>query len=179
MLYGPNPYTYQLSANSNSIVRSDGATIPVDIANSDYLDYLSWIEAGNTVTPAVQESLAVLQAQLSDQIDNIVADIYSQWTRFQQEYLLREAAAQAFADGGYKGDPGIWVDAYAVAASIDNVSATKNILAQATALNGALQALAAQRMNKYKVLAATTNADAMAAYQAVVADIESIASQIS
>ena len=31
---------------------SDGASIPFDPANTDYAEYLKWLEAGNTPLPA-------------------------------------------------------------------------------------------------------------------------------
>ena len=45
-------YTYSLTANT-TILRSDGASIPPDPANSDYVQYLAWVAAGNTPTPYV------------------------------------------------------------------------------------------------------------------------------
>ena len=48
--------TYQLlSANPyglDSVLRSDGWSVPFDPANTDYAAYLAWLEAGNTPEPA-------------------------------------------------------------------------------------------------------------------------------
>jgi hypothetical protein len=43
-------YTYALTQGT-SILRSDGASIPPDTANTDYAAYLVWVAAGNTPTP--------------------------------------------------------------------------------------------------------------------------------
>jgi hypothetical protein len=51
-------YTYQLTnaslgqTTSTVIKRSDDAYIPTDPANTDYQQYLAWLEAGNTPIPA-------------------------------------------------------------------------------------------------------------------------------
>jgi hypothetical protein len=48
--------TYQLVNDSQGnlmcVNRSDGWSIPLDPANTDYQAYLKWLEAGNTPQPA-------------------------------------------------------------------------------------------------------------------------------
>jgi len=55
-------YTYSLIANSTSIQRSDGAVIPNDMGNTDYLAYIAWSAAGNVVAP-VNSNLTLAQMQ--------------------------------------------------------------------------------------------------------------------
>jgi hypothetical protein len=46
-------YTYQLTNTiGNIILRSDGASIPPDQSNIDYIAYLAWIESGGIPLPA-------------------------------------------------------------------------------------------------------------------------------
>jgi hypothetical protein len=43
---------YKLMKNPNQVTRvEDGASIPFDPANTDYQEYLKWLEAGNTPLP--------------------------------------------------------------------------------------------------------------------------------
>ena len=45
----PNPFTQVVE----SVMRvADGATIPFDLANTDYQAYLKWLAEGNTPLPA-------------------------------------------------------------------------------------------------------------------------------
>jgi hypothetical protein len=124
------------------------------------------------------ETLAACKTRLSDSIDTLVASIYSNWTRFEQEYLLREQAARVFKDAGYEGDPGPWVSAFADAAGMSNTEAADRILAQSVSLNAALVSLGALRMRKYEVLKAANADDANAAYVNVVAAINAVAATI-
>ena len=41
-------YTYRLMQDILGVVRSDGAAIPADEANTDYQVYLEWVAEGNT-----------------------------------------------------------------------------------------------------------------------------------
>jgi hypothetical protein len=49
--------TYKLTKDdkgnsTNSVLRSDGWSIPFDPDNTDYQAYLKWVAEGNTPTPA-------------------------------------------------------------------------------------------------------------------------------
>ena len=49
-------YTYKKSPKfhdtETSIIRSDGACIPISEANTDYQEYLAWVAEGNTAEAA-------------------------------------------------------------------------------------------------------------------------------
>jgi hypothetical protein len=171
--------TYTFNQSGGIVRDADGAFIPEDPANTDYAAYLDWCAAGNTATPYQSgETLDALKSRLTDSIDAKVAAIYSNWTRFQQAYLNRAAAAQAFKDAGYVGDPGEWVTGFAVPAGMTNQAATDLILSQSVSLNGALLALDTLRMRKYEVVNAADPATAQAAYDDIMAKIDQTASQI-
>ena len=44
--------TYQLTTSTSILRLADNAFIPPDPANTDYREYLEWVEAGNTPKPA-------------------------------------------------------------------------------------------------------------------------------
>lgn len=117
-------------------------------------------------------------AQLSAKIDTRIADIYATWTRFEAEYLFREAAAIKFRDAGYTGDAGIWIEAFADAAGLGLQVACDLILSQSANLRAAQEALGALRMRKYEI-APLTGAAAAAKYDEICAAITLVASQIS
>ena len=70
---------YKLT-NTKTIIRiADGASIPNDPANTDYAEYLEWVEAGNTATaadaipdPTYQENRVAEYPPVADYLDGIV-----------------------------------------------------------------------------------------------------------
>ncbi len=56
-----NPITYTLLDNSNAVLRSDGAVIPEDSANIDWIEYQNWLSLGNTPTPVALTDLQTKQ----------------------------------------------------------------------------------------------------------------------
>ncbi len=67
---------YKLT-NTDTIIRiSNKAHMPNDPANSDYAEYLEWVEAGNTATaadaipdPTYQENRVLEYPPIGDQLD--------------------------------------------------------------------------------------------------------------
>jgi hypothetical protein len=43
--------SYQLTSTASILRQSDGASIPADLLNADYREFLAWVEAGNTPEP--------------------------------------------------------------------------------------------------------------------------------
>lgn len=168
-----------MTAEGAEKINDDGTATKLVADTPEYEAFFTWLVAGGIPENAInEESLVELKTRLSTEIDTKVADIYSNWTRFQQEYLEREAAAKAFKEAGYTGDPGPWVTGFAVPAGKTNQEATDLILAQSVMLNGALAALGALRMRKYEIVGAANNAAAQASYDDIVTQINATAAQI-
>jgi hypothetical protein len=116
---------------------------------------------------AAQARFVELKRQLVDQVDSAIAAVYARWQRFDSEYVLREAAARAFAAANYEGDPGVWVTSYASGAGLALRVAADQILVQADARHAALEQLAALRMSKYTIESAVDIPATTAAYDVI------------
>lgn len=128
---------------------------------------------------AAAASQVLNRAAMAVQIDDAVAAVYARFTRFAQEYELREAQAQAFKDAGYSGAVPQQVDAFATPAAMTPQAATDLILGQAIQLRGAMAQLGALRMRKYEVLRAADDATARTALAEVLAGIAAIGAALS
>ena len=58
---------YQFTNQQNQVQRlSDNAFIPFDLANTDYQEYLIWLEEGNTPLPAEEVGLEPTADEISE-----------------------------------------------------------------------------------------------------------------
>ena len=58
---------YQFTNQQNQVQRlSDNAFIPFDLANTDYQEYLKWLEEGNTPLPAEEVGLEPTADEISE-----------------------------------------------------------------------------------------------------------------
>ena len=90
-------FTYQITSGG-TVLRSDGASIPPDPANTDYQSYLAWVAAGNTApvlpapTPALADAnLAALHAKAATALTNNAA--YQGFTSPTQAQAVVQVAA--------------------------------------------------------------------------------------
>ncbi len=97
------------------------------------------------------EAKRQLIQELVDNIDDTAASILSKWTRFAEEYKLREAEAIEFKEANFTGEVSIYISSFATVSGLDNKSATLLILKQAEGLRTLQEQLAVQRMRKYEL----------------------------
>lgn len=174
----------QLDSTNQVVMGIDNETILrtgfIAVSDAVYAQIMSATSATYYVNGVVSgPSYSVVAASLATQVDSLVANIYSQWTRFQEEYTSRENAATAYKAAGYTGDVSVWISSFATPAGLTPKAATDLILSQATALNGALSALGALRMRKYEILSGTTLSAIQASYDDIVSKIKAVAAQIT
>lgn len=89
---------YKLLANSTSIFRSDGAYIPADPANTDYVEYLAWLAEGNTPDPADPPPAPDYKSLRHDAYQKESDPIFFKWQRAeatQQDWLDKVAEIKA------------------------------------------------------------------------------------
>ncbi len=132
---------------------------------------------GSTPEP-LPPTLAATKEALIAAVDDRIGAIYSRFTRFETEYVQREAAARAFVAGGYQGDAGVWVLAFANNAGMSAAQAADLIIGQADALRNALVQLGAQRMRKYGIAAAATAEAAQAVHDDITGQAAAIAANL-
>jgi hypothetical protein len=148
------------------------------------------LEAGVVrVTPGVRpltvdeikqraDELKETKDALVKSVDDFIAGIYSKWMRFEAEYKEREAAARAFAAGGYNGDPSVWVASFATSAGKTPQQAADLIILQADGLRTALENLGALRMTKYSIQSAASAEAAQAVRDSIIAQATAIAAAL-
>jgi hypothetical protein len=110
---------YQLTASGHILRTSDGAMIPADLGNLDYVAYLAWVAAGNTADPVPAPPLSVqvlayenaIQAALDSYAqswgytDLVTAASYAASTNPQY-------AAEAKALIAWRDEVWVWAEAY-------------------------------------------------------------------
>ena len=90
---------YKLNQNTTSITRlTDGASIPADMGNTDYVAFLNWLSEGNTPEPAdippsptYQELRASAYPPAADYLDAIVKGDTAQAQAYIDECLAVKA----------------------------------------------------------------------------------------
>lgn len=139
--------------------------------------YHTWAGKRWILNEAKQEELKIAkQQQLITAIDDKAANIYSVWTRFEQEYTARENAAKDFKAANYQGDVSRFVADFATKAGIDNKTAADLILVQAEGLRKLLVELANQRMRKYELKKEGLSEDEMQTiYDDIIKQMEKLA----
>ena len=123
--------------------------------------------------------LDVLDDMAAKEIDAAAAQIYTRFTRFDQEYLQREQEAMEFKAADYTGPVPRQVAAFATPAGIPARNATDIILGQAANLRAAVSTLGELRMRKYEVYQATSAEAKIAAKDSILAAIATFGKTIT
>lgn len=129
------------------------------------------------VTPPAP-TLGDIKTALMADVDAQISAIYNRFTRFETEYVQREAAARAFKAGGYAGDAGVWVTSFSTNTGMSAQAAADLIISQADSMRAALQALGALRMGKYGIAAAASAAAAQAVHDGIIEQASIIAASL-
>ena len=94
-------YTYSLVAGSTAVLRSDGAFIPDDSNNQDWMAYQAWISAGHTPVAVPSPTVAQLAAQLVSAATSVAAAIVGQvFVTPASQAALQNAALIILVNGG-------------------------------------------------------------------------------
>lgn len=84
-------------------------------------------------------------------IDDQVAAIYANWSRFEKEYLSLERAARQYKDANYQGGVSVLITRYADSAGLSCTEAVDQIIQQAEQQHMKQETLAVLRMRKHEL----------------------------
>lgn len=165
------------TADGSEVAAELGQT-PADCAATDKhrpSEAHVWKTSKWVLDAAKQAALdAASKAALAQNIDSAVAAVYAQYTRFEVEYLEREKQALAYKAAGYTGEMPQQVAAFATPANKTGKQAADIIIAQATALRGALTQLGVLRMRKYEVMQAAAVEEAQSTADSIIAAVQQL-----
>lgn len=154
----------------------------IDVTTIDPLPQVGWSYDGSVFTasePTPQMTLADVQAELSVSIDAAADNAYTAIGGPSPgrlaEYQQANADAIAFQSSGYAGDVPATIACWSQATGWSAQQACEDILATAAAWRGALEEIRSARLiGKHNVMEAPTIADAQAAANAAVANIQAV-----
>lgn len=130
--------------------------------------------AAAAAAPPPQQSDTEKRLSMFDQVDNTIAALQSKYTRFEQGYMLREAAAHAYVDSGYTAEPSDLITRFADNVGMPYPAAADLILSQASTMRPGLIALENLRMDKYLVVRAPTIEAAQAEFLRIINEANTI-----
>lgn len=138
-----------INGNGQRAADSEGNPILIPCAPSEYHAWngTEWMLSDEKQAELIKSK----RQQLVDNIDSTASELIRKWTRFESEYKEREKAALAFKENQYHGEASIYITGFAVAANVDNQTATNIILQQAEQLRNTLAQMSVLRMRKYEL----------------------------